>query len=200
MAMTTRKTLTRADWARAGLVALTTEGPDAVAIEPIAATLGATKGSGYWHFANRQGLLRAVMDLWKQTHTIDVIAQVENAGGTPRQRLVRLVNIVSTAALESPAELLVLGSRDPTVRATVEESVMARVRYVERLLREAGVARSEARSRAVLAYSAYLGHVTLAATTPQALPRSAAARRRMQHGIMRLALVEDDLSPSTEPE
>ncbi len=192
MDVPSRKRLTRADWVRAGLVALTTRGPDAVAIEPLAAALGASKGSGYWHFANRHDLLVTVLELWRQTHTVDVIARVESAGGDPRERLRQLLTVVSTSALDSPGELLVIGSHDETVRSVVEECVMTRIGYVEQLLQEAGVAPWEARSRAVLAYSAYLGHATLAATTPQALPRSAADRRRMQRGMMRLALPEGD--------
>src|SRR5215207_10572201 len=53
MDVRTRKTLTRQDWAAAGLAALVEGGPDAVAVEPVATRLGATKGSGYWHFTDR---------------------------------------------------------------------------------------------------------------------------------------------------
>lgn len=194
--MRSRQRLTRADWVDAGLVALTTKGPDAVAVERVAAALGATKGSGYWHFANRQELLCAVLERWKQTYTHDLIRRVEDSGGSVHDRLTRLISIVSASAETSPAELLVIGSHDPVVRSAVEDSVAARLAYLEGLLREAGLSRPQARTRAVLAYSAYLGHATLAATTPTALPQSVAERRRMQRALVSLALPEHTDPPA----
>ena len=72
MEMAPRKTLTRDDWTTAGLAALVEGGPDAVAIEPVAARLGTTKGSGYWHFTDRADLLRAVLGAWVEQHTVAV--------------------------------------------------------------------------------------------------------------------------------
>ena len=51
--MTDKKTLTAEDWARAALEAIAEDGVTAVAVEPLARSLGVTKGSFYWHFANR---------------------------------------------------------------------------------------------------------------------------------------------------
>jgi AcrR family transcriptional regulator len=195
--MSPRKRLTKQDWVEAGLAALVGAGPDAVAIEPVAASLGATKGSGYWHFANRAALLDSVLDLWQTRHTEQVIERVEAAGGSPVARLDRLISVVTKVVRESPADILILASQDPAVRARVTGVVARRIGYIERLLVESGVSRAEARSRAVLAYAAYLGHAVLEAATPEALPHSAAARRRMQHGMLRLALPDDDAEGST---
>ena len=43
--------------------ALARGGVDSIAVEPIAAELGATKGSFYWHFKNRDSLV-AALDEW----------------------------------------------------------------------------------------------------------------------------------------
>src|SRR5580698_155106 len=48
-----RKTLTRADWIATALDAMARDGLRAVAVEPLAERLGATKGSFYWHFRDR---------------------------------------------------------------------------------------------------------------------------------------------------
>ena len=50
--------LTPGDWARAALAAIARGGIAAVAVESIAADLGATKGSFYWHFKNRDALIQ----------------------------------------------------------------------------------------------------------------------------------------------
>ena len=188
MEMAPRKTLTRDDWTTAGLAALVEGGPDAVAIEPVAARLGTTKGSGYWHFTDRADLLRAVLGAWVEQHTVAVQDRVEAAGGSPRERLRHLLGIVSTAAEHSPADLLLVASADPDVKAAVVEATQLRVAYVEHLIREDGVPGPEARSRAVLAYAAYLGHASLTSAVPGLVPREPADRRRMQELLLAMAL------------
>jgi AcrR family transcriptional regulator len=191
MVVATRKTLTRADWTAAGLAALVEGGPDAVAIEPVAARLGATKGSGYWHFADRADLLRAVLDLWVQAHTVAIRERVQADGGSPRARLSHLLGIVSKAAEQSPADMLLVASADPDVRGAVVEATQLRIAYVERLIRDGGVPGTEARSRAVLAYSAYLGYASLSSAVSGLVPHDAADRRRMQENLLDLALPAD---------
>ena len=52
----TSRTLSAADWSEAALVALARGGLAAVAVEPLAKELGATKGSFDRHFADRNEL------------------------------------------------------------------------------------------------------------------------------------------------
>ena len=188
MVVAPRKTLTREDWTAAGLAALVEGGPDAVAIEPVASRLGTTKGSGYWHFTDRADLLRAVLDRWVQDHTVVISERVQSGGGTARERLRHLLGIVSRAAEQSPADMLLVASADPDVRAAVVAATQLRVAYVERLIREDGVAAPEARSRAALAYAAYLGYASLASAVPGLVPHRPADRRRLQESLLDLAL------------
>jgi CubicO group peptidase (beta-lactamase class C family)/AcrR family transcriptional regulator len=58
--------LSRDDWLRAARRALLTRGPEAVRVEPLARDLGVTKGSFYWHFADRANLLEALLVEWEQ--------------------------------------------------------------------------------------------------------------------------------------
>lgn len=57
-----RTRLSRADWIEAATRFGVERGFDDLAVEPLAARLGTTKGSFYWHFANRADLLDAVME------------------------------------------------------------------------------------------------------------------------------------------
>ena len=66
---TKTKRLTREDWANAALKAISKQGLSGVAVEPIAKELGVTKGSFYWHFENREGLIDAVVEFWKRKNT-----------------------------------------------------------------------------------------------------------------------------------
>ena len=55
--------LSRDDCLRAAL-RLCTSGIDQVKIAPLAADMGVTTGSFYWHFKNRRELLEVLLDYW----------------------------------------------------------------------------------------------------------------------------------------
>src|SRR5882672_4359513 len=79
----------RSTWIEAGLRALAAGGPDAVRIEPLAKALGVTRGGFYWHFADRDALLREMLDTWERAATDEVIERVERKGGDARARVRR---------------------------------------------------------------------------------------------------------------
>ncbi len=54
-------TLTAADWAQAALQLIAEAGLGALTVEALAARLGVTKGSFYWHFKGRSDLLALPM-------------------------------------------------------------------------------------------------------------------------------------------
>lgn len=80
-----RRTLTRADWIATALDALARDGLRAVAVEPLAERLGATKGSFYWHFRDRNALLEAAVAHWERTATDERLKQFD-AISDPRAR------------------------------------------------------------------------------------------------------------------
>lgn len=59
--------LSKEDWVRAALFAIADGGAAAVAVEPLAARLGATKGSFYWHFRSREQLIAEALEFWEPT-------------------------------------------------------------------------------------------------------------------------------------
>jgi AcrR family transcriptional regulator len=165
-----RSRLNQEDWTAAALTALEQGGLAAVAIEPLAAALGATKGSGYWHFANRADLVAATLKRWEEEHTAAVIAQIER-GGSPEHRLRELMHLVMAHAGANAVELSLLASADdPDVAAALARVSRARLEYLAKLFRELGLDRAAASRRALLAYTTYLGHAQLARSAPSAVP------------------------------
>lgn len=148
-----------------------------MAVEPIAQQLGATKGSFYHHFANRDELLEAALERWEREHTLDVNAQVDAASDDPRERLELLIRAAIRMAETDPVGLKLLASADhPLVAPALERVTASRLAYLARLYRQMGHPRPDARRRALLTYSAYLGHIQLAHSTPGVLPRARSAR------------------------
>ncbi|WP_260725500.1 TetR/AcrR family transcriptional regulator [Dactylosporangium roseum] len=165
-----QRRLTADDWSRAALGVIADSGLAAVAVEPLAARLGATKGSFYWHFPNRDALIDAALRLWEQTRTDAVIALVE-AGGSPTEKLrVLFTTVLGHAAAGRLEGGLMAAADHPSVGPVVHRVAARRLQYVVQLLAEAGFGADEARHRALLAYSAYLGQSQLAARLPELLP------------------------------
>src|SRR5687768_15861387 len=92
----TRVTLTPHDWARAALEAMAEGGLAAVAVEPLAVRLGATKGSFYWHFRDRAALVDAALLLWEIEDTEAVIAALDELPD-PMERMRTLFEFTHTA-------------------------------------------------------------------------------------------------------
>jgi AcrR family transcriptional regulator len=168
-----RKRLTAGDWTSAALAALASGGVAAVAVEPIAASLGTTKGSFYWHFEGRDALLEAALREWERTETDDVIALIETEPDMLR-RLRKLLALALGAGIERPAsrvELALQPSADhPLVAPVLARITTRRLEYLAGMFRELGFPPDEARQRSLLAYTAYLGHAQLAHATPEAGP------------------------------
>src|SRR3954463_4628754 len=78
--------LSAQDWARAALKAIAGGGLAAVAVEPLARTLGVTKGSFYAHYRNRDELITAALDEWVRGHGSEALAEFA-AMDDPAQRL-----------------------------------------------------------------------------------------------------------------
>jgi AcrR family transcriptional regulator len=173
-----RRRLTRDDWAAAALAAISEGGLAAVAVEPLAARLGTTKGSFYWHFDNREALLAAALDRWEQETTTDVGDRIRAASPDPVARLRLLITEVVEMARKDRIGLALLASAaDPAVARALDRVTGHRLVIVEELFAELGFPPAAAGRRALLAYSSYLGHAQLSHTTPQRLPRDESARR-----------------------
>ena len=107
--------LGKEDWIREALFAIAEGGSGAVAVEPLAKRLGATKGSFYWHFADRPALIAEALAYWEREHTDAMIAAVEEIAD-PRERLATLLRAVMADDREGQADVGLLGSAyDPLV-------------------------------------------------------------------------------------
>jgi AcrR family transcriptional regulator len=147
--------LQREDWVRAALDALEAGGPAAVAVVPLAQSLGVTRGSFYWHFETRDELLVAALELWEREHSDQVLAAVETIAD-PRDRLRALLGRASAKPPTICVQLL-RASDDPLVGAVLVRVAKRRLAVLAKAYRDAGLTGAEARHEALLAYTAYMG-------------------------------------------
>ncbi len=168
-----RKRLTAQHWTAAALAALAEGGTAAVAVEPLAASLGATKGSFYWHFSNRDALLEAALLEWERTETDAVIRLIE-AEPEARHRLRMLLALALGSRVDRPANRVELTlqctASHPLVAPVLARVTARRLTYLTSLFSELGFPAEQAEQRSLLAYTAYLGHAQLAHSTPGVTP------------------------------
>jgi AcrR family transcriptional regulator len=172
-----------ADWVRTALSCLGERGIDAVRIEPLAKTLGVTKGSFYWHFADRSALYAAMLAEWERATTVVIIEQVEAQGGTPRARLLDLSYRTSEADSRLEMAVRAWASVDAIAADAVARVDRRRLDYLEVLLREAGLPARAARARARLSYYALIGSFAIVRKNPAAT-RERRAAIRLNHAML----------------
>jgi len=184
-----REPLTAADWTRAALSALARGGLSAVAVEPLAKELGATKGSFYWHFADRRALVEATLELWERRDTDQVIAAIDETQDV-EIRLRHLLRLAFTSVVDrseggaGTVELVLQASAaHPLVSPTLNRVTQRRLAVLTRLYAGLGLPRAAARDRSLLAYSSYLGHAQLAHATPDLLPTGRAFARHVDQVV-----------------
>jgi AcrR family transcriptional regulator len=149
-------------WQEAALAAIARDGLAAVRIDVLAAELGVTKGSFYWHFADRDALLDAALLRWVQTHGEPAAAKLR-ATRDPRERLHRLLRQAVGASLGVTVQARLLGELgDARVRAALREVREARLALLHDTYAELGFDGPQAADRALATYAVYVGLLQLA--------------------------------------
>ena len=160
----TRKTrLSRGDWEGAALDAIAHGGIGAVAVEPLAAALGVTKGSFYAHFPSRDALIEATLTRWERSHGESLAELAKIADPAERLERVMLAAISFSQSGAPSVHRRLLGELgDERVRAAVARMDSARVARLTATYSELGFRPQQAARRARLAYAAYVGLLQMA--------------------------------------
>lgn len=166
--------LNRSDWIAAALTRLARHGVDAVRIEPLAAQLGVSKGSFYWHFTHRDDLLAALLITWRDRGTDQVVTLTDASHGGPAQRLHTLLRTAYGFQDTDGIEVAVRAwaASDERARDAVTAVDNARVDYVASLLHASGLAADVAHSRSRALYRALLGEFLMRTYGTPATPES----------------------------
>ncbi len=172
-----RRTLTRQDWTRAALAALADGGVAAVAVDRLTKTVGATRGSFYWHFKDRNELLEVALAQWERENTTELIPEAETIGD-PAERLRFLFREVYERPADRIEITLAGGADEPLVAPAVARVTRARLEFLHRIFTELGLPDDEAADRAWLAYAFYVGH--------HQLGRNASLRERQPTSLERV--------------
>lgn len=184
----TRTTCTPETWIDAATEVLVDQGIDHVRVDLLAQELGMTRGSFYWHFKDREDLLRRVLQAWRERATEALTQRLERAHADPREQLQDVITLPwrGRAALRAARIELAIRAwarRDLMAAQAVREADESRLGYISQLFSALGFSVMDARRRAYVLYSALLGDSLMTDLPEQA---TSVQRRERQSLVERL--------------
>lgn len=139
MADLTPKRLSRSDWLVEALEVLALEGEAELRIDHLAAHLGVTKGSFYWHFENRADFFRQVAEYWAVEYTERPAERILSLEGDAPEKLQALMQLITEQNL-TQYDLVVRAwaEHQKAVARIVERADRVRLATLRELFAEAG--------------------------------------------------------------
>ena len=154
--MVKAKTLSQEDWLQAARVVMTEQGIETVKVEVLARHLNVSKGSFYWHFKNRDDLLKRLLELWA-TSTDWLITEASKASA-PADKLKLLFQHIAELGVSGEASIHMWAQQDTLVEKRLKQVERKRLKFLEQLFKEAGFRKRQAKENAELCYLAFLGY------------------------------------------
>jgi AcrR family transcriptional regulator len=152
------KTARSETWIEAATEVLVDQGIDHVRVDVLAQQLGVTRGSFYWHFRDREDLLRRVLQAWRERATVLLTQRLETAGVDPQAQLLNVISLpfrgrAAVRAARIELAIRAWARRDEMARAAVDEADATRLAHHDRVFAALGFEAEEARLRAFILYS-----------------------------------------------
>lgn len=161
-----REALTPEAWIDAATDVLVNEGIDHVRVDVLAKQLSVTRGSFYWHFRDREDLLRRVLQAWSERATLSLTRRLASASSNPRERLRDMISLPHRGRAAERAARIELAirawaRRDALAQQVLDEADRSRLAYHEEAFRALGLKPAQARARAFITYSTEIGESLL---------------------------------------
>jgi len=139
--------LSREAWSKQALETLA-EDPEHLGIDVLAERLGVSKGSFYWHFANRSEFIHAVAEYWRAWFTADVVDAISHMHGSAEDRLYTLMRqIVENKLGRYDLAIRAWARHEPSILPVIREVDGMRINALKDLFIEMGFDEAEARMR-----------------------------------------------------
>jgi AcrR family transcriptional regulator len=139
-------------------------GPEAVSVEPLAESLGVTKGGFYWHFKNRGALLAELLDAWEEMSVDVPVRRVEeDERRDPREELRVLFSLADRQVLEVDLAVRDWARRDQKVARRLRRVDDRRMGFLRERFAAFVADPDEVEVRCLLTFSLWIGNHFVAA-------------------------------------
>lgn len=151
-------------WLDAAYELLVEGGVEAVKVMPLAARLGLSRTSFYWHFPDREALLAGLIARWQGKNTAQLIARTEAPAATVAEAMLNVCDLWVTPELfDSRLEFAIRtwAQTDPALSTILTQADEERIQALTRLFLRFGFAQGEARIRAQTVYMTQIGYISM---------------------------------------
>ena len=145
------KRVSKAEWLSAALEMLEAGGVESVRIERLAKKVGISKSGFYWHFKDRQALLKQLLDYWSHEYTEVVTSNPQLWRGDPTTRLAMSMKMIQEHDLAKYDLVIQAWAKRDTMAATAIKSVTKkRLDFIRAIYSDMGLEGDELEMRAML--------------------------------------------------
>ena len=134
-----RKRISKADWLEKALDVLKNESIDEVKIDRLAKELKVSRSGFYWHFKNRQDLIRSMIEYWEDEFTSVVTTNIKIHNEKPKKRLYRTMKMIlenDLTRLEVP--IRASAEKDPVAMELVNRVYQKRLDFLRSIFSDLG--------------------------------------------------------------
>ncbi len=163
-----RNQLQRFDWLQAALEIFVAEGIDEVRITRLADELGVTRGSFYWHFANRNDLIDALVAFWREKNTRAIVNAIEDVASLSEGIFNFFETCLDVDSFDPRLDLAIRewARRSQRIREALDAEDNARIQALSDFYSRFGYPMPQAFIRARVIYFAQIGFYALDVREP----------------------------------
>lgn len=151
-------------WLDAAYDLLVEGGVEAVKVMPLAARLGLSRTSFYWHFPDREALLQGLIRRWQGRNTGALIRQAEAPAASIAEAMLNLIDCwLAPAMFDARLELAIRtwAQTDPALAGILAEEDRARIGALTALFLRFAFPPTEAETRARAVYLTQIGYISM---------------------------------------
>ena len=159
-------------WLGAAYRALIESGVDAVRIQPLGKAVGLSRTSFYWFFADREALLDALLDLWREKNTGNLVRRTTAYADTLTEAVLNIFDCWLDAELfDAQFEFAVRSwaLQSAPVSAEIERADAARLAAIAELFTRFGIEPGSAEVRGRTLYLTQIGYISMKSAEALAL-------------------------------
>lgn len=151
-------------WLDAAYDLLVEGGVEAVKVMPLAARLGLSRTSFYWHFPDREALLAGLIARWQGRNTGALVAQAKAPAATLAEAMLNVIDCwIMPQMFDAPLEFAIRtwAQTDPAVASEVARADDARLAALADIFLRFGFDAVEAETRARAIYLTQIGYISM---------------------------------------
>ncbi len=151
-------------WLDAAYQMLVEGGVESVKVMPLAARLGLSRTSFYWHFPDRESLLAGLVARWQSQNTANLIARTQTPAGSVAEAMLNVTDLWITPSLfDSRMEFAIRtwALTDAGLTETLKAVDETRIQALTAMFETFSFPSQEARIRAQTVYLTQVGYISM---------------------------------------